>query len=39
LVTYKIPRRIFIVTELPKSPLGKVLKADLAAQLPALDGD
>ncbi|MFP6705743.1 MAG: AMP-binding protein [Alphaproteobacteria bacterium] len=39
LASYKIPRRIFTLTELPKSPLGKVLKADLAAQLPSLDGD
>ena len=37
LASYKIPRKIFTVAELPKSPLGKVLKADLAAQLPPLD--
>ena len=36
LATYKIPRQIFILAELPKSPLGKVLKPDLAAQLPNL---
>jgi len=33
LAPYKIPKRIFIVGELPKSGLGKVLKADLVARL------
>jgi acyl-CoA synthetase (AMP-forming)/AMP-acid ligase II len=36
LAPYKIPKRIFFVTELPKSPLGKVLKAELARRLPVL---
>lgn len=33
LAPYKIPKRIFVVDELPKSGLGKVLKADLVERL------
>ena len=36
LAPYKIPKQIFIVREFPRSALGKVLKADLTASLPAL---
>jgi len=34
LAPYKVPKRIFFVEQFPKSPLGKILKADLAKQLP-----
>jgi acyl-CoA synthetase (AMP-forming)/AMP-acid ligase II len=34
LAPYKVPLGIFLVAELPKTPLGKVLKADLASRLP-----
>ncbi|MSO65852.1 MAG: hypothetical protein EXQ85_08675 [Alphaproteobacteria bacterium] len=37
LAPYKIPRAIFTVEQLPKSPMGKVRKPDLVARLPALD--
>jgi acyl-CoA synthetase (AMP-forming)/AMP-acid ligase II len=33
LASYKVPRGIFFVDEMPKSPLGKIIKTDLAAQL------
>jgi acyl-CoA synthetase (AMP-forming)/AMP-acid ligase II len=36
LARYKIPREIFIVDELPKSSIGKVIKPDLVARLPEL---
>jgi acyl-CoA synthetase (AMP-forming)/AMP-acid ligase II len=36
LARYKIPREIFIVDELPKSSIGKVIKPDLVARLPQL---
>jgi len=36
LARYKIPRKIFIVDELPKSSIGKVTKPDLVARLPQL---
>lgn len=34
LAPYKVPKRIFFVEQFPKSPLGKILKAELAKQLP-----
>jgi acyl-CoA synthetase (AMP-forming)/AMP-acid ligase II len=37
LAPYKIPKGVFIVDELPKNALGKVLKPQLAEELPALD--
>jgi long-chain acyl-CoA synthetase len=37
LAPYKAPRQIFFIDELPKSPLGKVLKAELVKQLPDQD--
>jgi acyl-CoA synthetase (AMP-forming)/AMP-acid ligase II len=36
LARYKIPREIFIVDELPKSSIGKIIKPDLVARLPPL---
>ncbi len=36
LARYKIPREIFIVEELPKSSIGKIIKPDLVARLPLL---
>ena len=36
LARYKIPREIFIVEELPKSSIGKIIKPDLVARLPPL---
>ena len=38
LARYKLPREIFFVEDLPKSGVGKVLKADLADRLTPLDG-
>jgi acyl-CoA synthetase (AMP-forming)/AMP-acid ligase II len=38
LAPYKAPKRIFVIDELPKSPLGKVMKADLVSLLPDQDG-
>ena len=38
LAPYKAPKQIFVIDELPKSPLGKVLKADLVKLLPDQDG-
>lgn len=35
LATYKIPSGIFFVDEMPKTPLGKIIKADLVKRLPA----
>ena len=37
LASYKVPRRIFYADELPKSSLGKVLKAKLVERLPPVD--
>ena len=37
LATYKVPRGIFFVDEMPKSPLGKILKAELTARLQNTD--
>jgi long-chain acyl-CoA synthetase len=34
LAPYKAPKQIFVIEELPKSPLGKVLKAELVSLLP-----
>ena len=36
LAAYKQPKRIFLVAELPRNSLGKVVKADLVATLPIL---
>ncbi|MFM0116877.1 class I adenylate-forming enzyme family protein [Paraburkholderia nemoris] len=36
LAPYKVPRQVFVVDELPRNALGKVLKADLTARLPQL---
>lgn len=36
LAPYKVPKQIFLIAELPKSPLGKVQKPELIAQLPPL---
>jgi acyl-CoA synthetase (AMP-forming)/AMP-acid ligase II len=36
LAPYKVPRRIFVVDELPKSSLGKILKSALGERLPSL---
>jgi acyl-CoA synthetase (AMP-forming)/AMP-acid ligase II len=36
LAPYKVPRRIFVVDELPKNSLGKILKAALSESLPSL---
>lgn len=33
LASYKVPKGVFFIEEMPKSPLGKILKADLAARL------
>ncbi|MBT4718897.1 MAG: long-chain fatty acid--CoA ligase, partial [Rhodospirillaceae bacterium] len=33
LASYKVPRGIFFIDEMPKSALGKIIKADLAARL------
>jgi long-chain acyl-CoA synthetase len=37
LAGYKVPRQVFIRTDLPRGPTGKILKRALAAQLPAED--
>ena len=37
LARYKLPREIFFIDELPKSGVGKVLKADLAERLTPRD--
>ena len=37
LARYKMPREIFFIDELPKSGVGKVLKADLAERLTPRD--
>lgn len=39
LAPYKVPKQIFATAELPKSPLGKILKPILVEQLPALDNE
>jgi acyl-CoA synthetase (AMP-forming)/AMP-acid ligase II len=36
LAPYKVPREVFLVEELPKNSLGKVVKSELCARLPAL---
>jgi acyl-CoA synthetase (AMP-forming)/AMP-acid ligase II len=36
LAPYKVPKEVFIVDDLPRSALGKVLKAELTASLPQL---
>ena len=36
LAPYKVPRQVFVVDELPRNSLGKVIKAQLVAQLPPL---
>ncbi len=33
LASYKVPRGIFFIDELPKTPLGKVIKSELSARL------
>lgn len=33
LASYKVPRGVFMIDEMPKTALGKIIKADLAAQL------
>ena len=37
LARYKLPREIFLIDDLPKSGVGKVLKNELAARLTAID--
>jgi len=37
LAPYKVPRTVVAVDDLPRNSAGKVLKAELAARLPALD--
>ncbi len=39
LTPYKVPRRIFVVDELPKSLIGKVLRRQVRAKLLELSGD
>jgi acyl-CoA synthetase (AMP-forming)/AMP-acid ligase II len=36
LAPYKVPREVFVVDELPKNSVGKVLKSELAGRLPTL---
>ena len=36
LAPYKVPREIFVVDEFPRNTLGKAIKTELAARLPAL---
>ncbi|CAN5889669.1 long-chain fatty acid--CoA ligase [soil metagenome] len=36
LAPYKVPKRIFVVDELPRTSLGKVIKAELVGRLPDL---
>ncbi|MEO7402566.1 MAG: AMP-binding protein, partial [Burkholderiales bacterium] len=36
LASYKVPRDVFIVTELPRNTLGKIVKTELVARLPQL---
>jgi acyl-CoA synthetase (AMP-forming)/AMP-acid ligase II len=37
LARYKLPRKVFFVDDLPKSGVGKVLKADLTDRLTPID--
>jgi acyl-CoA synthetase (AMP-forming)/AMP-acid ligase II len=39
LAPYKVPRDVFVVEEFPRNTLGKAIKAELAARLPALDSN
>ncbi len=39
LAPYKVPKQIFATAELPKSPLGKILKPVLVEQLLAIDNE
>ena len=36
LAPYKVPREVFVVAEFPRNTLGKAIKGELAARLPAL---
>lgn len=36
LAPYKVPREVFVVEEFPRNTLGKAIKSELAARLPAL---
>jgi len=36
LARYKLPREVFVVDDLPRNTLGKVIKADLVARLPLI---
>ena len=36
LASYKVPREIFVVSQLPKSSIGKVLKSELVDRLPKI---
>jgi long-chain acyl-CoA synthetase len=38
LTAYKVPREVVLRAELPKSPVGKVLRRELRAELPATGG-
>ena len=36
LAPYKVPREVFVVDEFPRNTLGKAIKTELAARLPAI---
>jgi acyl-CoA synthetase (AMP-forming)/AMP-acid ligase II len=36
LAPYKVPREVFVIEDLPRNALGKVIKAELSARLPTL---
>jgi acyl-CoA synthetase (AMP-forming)/AMP-acid ligase II len=36
LAPYKVPKEVFVVPDFPRNALGKVIKAELSARLPAL---